>query len=283
MTSCAYPNADQRKALLAGMPRAARKPRQCEHIKTNGEFCGSPAMRGRLHCYFHLTLIGRRLRAERAHERAAAKSTAMAATVLDLPPLEDANSIQVALMQVVDAILHNRLDSKRAGLVLYALQTASSNLARGADFEPSPAGTVAGRYPSFEEDFQLEDSAPDLKRDEDEVEQDNNEHAAELARIEELAQAYERLGTAQEQADVRIAAQKTPEDSTEADREDLPAREDDHSFQCHPVARFLCKVVGPRAHALRESAGAATRQERDAVSQRLELRTTFDPEREKAS
>ena len=48
---------------------------------------------------------------------------------LDLPPFEDANSIQIALMQVVDALLDNRIDSKRAGLVLYALQTASSNLA----------------------------------------------------------------------------------------------------------------------------------------------------------
>jgi hypothetical protein len=141
-----------------------RTPRQCEHMKASGEFCGSPALRGRNYCYFHLTHIGRRLRAERLHAVAMAKSNDAAveleapAVPLELPPLEDANSIQIALMQVVDAVLHGRLDNKRAGLVLYALQTASSNLARGANFEQGT--TVAGRYEDFERDFELDDDAP---------------------------------------------------------------------------------------------------------------------------
>ena len=36
--------------------------RHCEHVKANGHFCGSPAMRGRNYCFFHIIDIGRRLR-----------------------------------------------------------------------------------------------------------------------------------------------------------------------------------------------------------------------------
>ncbi len=95
--------------------------RHCEHVKSNGHFCGSPALRGRNYCFFHLTHIGRQMRAEQL----AANPNQ---DPLALPLLEDAASIQLALMQVTDALLRGTLDPKRAGLVLYALQTASSNL-----------------------------------------------------------------------------------------------------------------------------------------------------------
>lgn len=88
-------NAEQRHELICQMKIVTRKrTRQCEHIKTNGEFCGSPALRGRNYCYFHLTYIGRRLRAERVGERAAAYG-ADAVAPLEVPPLEDANSVQI--------------------------------------------------------------------------------------------------------------------------------------------------------------------------------------------
>ena len=51
-----------------------------------------------------------------------------------LPLLEDANSIQMALQQVMRLVLHHDVDYKTAGLLLYALQTASSNL-RQTKFE----------------------------------------------------------------------------------------------------------------------------------------------------
>ena len=53
---------------------------------------------------------------------------------LILPLLEDANSIQMALQQVMRLVLHHDVDYKTAGLLLYALQTASSNL-RQTKFE----------------------------------------------------------------------------------------------------------------------------------------------------
>jgi hypothetical protein len=142
----------------------ATTPKQCEHVKANGEFCGSPALGGRHYCYFHLTHIGRRIRAERARERAAQRGRQGA--VLELPPLEDADSIQIALMQVIDAVLNERVDAKRGGLVLYALQTASSNLRHGSGFRASAGATVAGTYEDFEADYELGDEVPELKVEE---------------------------------------------------------------------------------------------------------------------
>ena len=54
--------------------------------------------------------------------------------MFDLPLLEDANSVQTALMKVIQMLGSGGLDHKTAGLMLYALQTASNNL-RNVDFE----------------------------------------------------------------------------------------------------------------------------------------------------
>ena len=45
----------------------------------------------------------------------------------NLPPIEHAASIQLALIEVAQALAANRIESKRAGLLLYALQVASTN------------------------------------------------------------------------------------------------------------------------------------------------------------
>jgi hypothetical protein len=51
-------------------------------------------------------------------------------TPLDLPPVEDTESIQLALIDVLQALAANQLDTKRAGLLLYGLQVASANAAK---------------------------------------------------------------------------------------------------------------------------------------------------------
>jgi hypothetical protein len=91
----------------------------------NGTQCGSPALRRRRHCFFH-----ERIRRERA--KIAADTSAQRG--FDLPLLEDANSVQVALMKVIQMLGSGRMDHRTAGLILYALQTASVNL-RNAEFE----------------------------------------------------------------------------------------------------------------------------------------------------
>lgn len=135
-------NSNQRsRGPLPGSPRGrkvkserrtvvAKIPRHCEHIMTNGEFCRSVALRGRKHCHFHLAYLGRKLRAERRHDIAMKNSFESKYIPMDLPLLEDANSVQLALSHVVDALMNNSVDTKRAGLLLYALQTATLNLGK---------------------------------------------------------------------------------------------------------------------------------------------------------
>jgi hypothetical protein len=262
MNECTKINPESRLNLVHQIASAAKAARQCEHIKASGEFCGSPALRGRRYCYFHLTQIGRRLRAERVHAKAMANSVDASVVPLELPAFEDANSIQIALMQVVDAILQNRLDPKRAGLVLYALQTASSNLGNGAAFQPTASALVAGRYEDFEKDFQLEGDVPELKVDEAEDQQaELDEHSAKIAQIEEMAEAYTRLDAAEEEA-LEKRAELGPED--DADDNQSP-------FHCKNIDRFFCSIMGPLSQPRNSGAQPARRREREAASQRLEM------------
>ncbi|HTS36729.1 MAG TPA: hypothetical protein VMH04_13725 [Candidatus Solibacter sp.] len=104
-------------------------PHRCQHIKVNGTQCGSPALRRNRFCYFHKLHHDQRieLNADRAKKRRH--------VAIDLPVLEDANSIQVSLMQITRLLISGDIDTKVAGLILYALQTASGNLQR-TRFEP---------------------------------------------------------------------------------------------------------------------------------------------------
>jgi hypothetical protein len=102
---------------------------RCQHIKVNGTQCGSPALKNRRLCFFH-----NRWREARI-EFCKSGAPAQAITSIDLPVLEDANSVQIAIMQVLRLILAKQLEPKIAGLLLYGLQTASLNLKR-ANFEP---------------------------------------------------------------------------------------------------------------------------------------------------
>lgn len=106
-------------------------PSRCQHIKVNGTQCGSPALRRNRFCYFH-----KRHHEERIQLNAdRARSARPRKVWIELPVLEDADSIQVSLSQVMRLIISGQIDSKTAGLLLYALQTASANLSR-TRFQP---------------------------------------------------------------------------------------------------------------------------------------------------
>ncbi len=107
---------------LLKMEQVRRAPR-CNHIKSDGVRCGSPAMLNAAYCYAHTQM----------HRPSPGLE--------QLPPFEDANGIQCALMQVADAIVRGAIDYKRAALLLYALQIASANLKR-VRFEPQPHHVV---------------------------------------------------------------------------------------------------------------------------------------------
>jgi hypothetical protein len=91
---------------------------ECHHIKTSGGKCGSPALRGELYCYFH----------SRPRQRVNQPRVSLAAYLRkELANLEDRGAIQRATTGVAKAVAENRIDIKRAGLILYALQIAAGN------------------------------------------------------------------------------------------------------------------------------------------------------------
>jgi len=111
----------------------------CNFIKTNGTICESPAMKDRELCYYH----GRdKQRIENFQQARGLKCEdymnglpQLEATLnpeimesLEIPALDDAVSIQVALTNILRAVCYEHISEKRAGLALYALQVAVSNL-----------------------------------------------------------------------------------------------------------------------------------------------------------
>ena len=107
---------------LQQLELAKHAPR-CQHIKTNGVRCGSPALKHKNFCHFHHQL---RIPRRRGF----------------LPALEDANGIQCAIMQVAEDVMHKRIDRLTANTLLYALQTAAINL-KHVRFEPGIAKLIA--------------------------------------------------------------------------------------------------------------------------------------------
>jgi hypothetical protein len=93
-----------------------KKGKRCIQIKLDGIQCGSPALKDSKHCYFH----------SKWHQDHVDKL--YPGEIPYIPPLEDANAVQFAIMQISNCILTNRIDGKTAGRMLYALQIASSNL-----------------------------------------------------------------------------------------------------------------------------------------------------------
>ena len=90
--------------------------KSCTHIKVSGVRCGSPALRGEQFCYFHQRML-RTVRYPASRIRHAAL-------------LEDEESIQVALMETMNALLLGTIEIKRAELILRALNTAVRNARR---------------------------------------------------------------------------------------------------------------------------------------------------------
>jgi hypothetical protein len=89
----------------------------CTHIKVTGVRCGSPALRGEQFCYFHQNAYRgvRRPQQSRLHPIAI---------------IEDEESIQYALMEVINALMRNTIDVKRAALIIRALHIAVKNASR---------------------------------------------------------------------------------------------------------------------------------------------------------
>jgi hypothetical protein len=91
--------------------------RSCTHIKVNGVRCGSPSLRGEVFCYFHQRMI----RGVRTPPKSRLHPIAL---------IEDEEGIQASLMEVINALIRNTIDFKRAQLILRALHIAVKNSPR---------------------------------------------------------------------------------------------------------------------------------------------------------
>jgi hypothetical protein len=110
--------------LRENLEKANRAPR-CEYQKSDGQFCRAPKMRGQKYCCMHLAMQAAR------------------PTKFDLPPLDDANAIQVAITKGAQGLVDGTLEGKRATRLAYYLQLAMSNVGR-VDFEPEEEEGVIG-------------------------------------------------------------------------------------------------------------------------------------------
>jgi hypothetical protein len=152
-------------------------PNRCQHLKINGTQCGSPALRRHRFCYFHKRFQDERIQLSADRARCGVAT-------FELPILEDANSIQIALMQVMRLLVSGQLDHKTASLLLYALQTASTNL-RMTTFTPRTNNVILDVRDVAETrlDSQIwnDEDFEDFESDEDDYDEEEEDEAAAIA------------------------------------------------------------------------------------------------------
>jgi hypothetical protein len=89
------------------------------HVMTSGKKCEAPALKGTPLCYFHTRL----------HHIAKQPTTPTDSIEIPLV-LDDRCAVQLAIAQVLKAIVNATIDRPRAALLLYGLQLASQNVDR---------------------------------------------------------------------------------------------------------------------------------------------------------
>jgi hypothetical protein len=97
---------------------SAKPANTCTHIFADNHHCGSPALRGERLCYYHHP--SRRPIADPYHRRSRRG--------FDIAIPTDPASLQSALIQVIQRLASNKIDTQRAGLLLYSLQIVSAQL-----------------------------------------------------------------------------------------------------------------------------------------------------------
>jgi hypothetical protein len=170
--------------LRQNLHRADAAPR-CVWIHEGGTVCKSPRLKNDIHCYAHYQM--RHAKSEK----------------LWLPALTDANAIQLAVMLVQRALIDGEISEKMAGLLLYSIQIAATNVGK----------TTFGQA--------NEEMVTEI-RPEDDVMAEHKERMEKLKRIEE-AKTLPRINT--EDTDEKIGEQGLPRmdaDERGSEKQNLP-------------------------------------------------------------
>jgi hypothetical protein len=94
--------------------------KRCEQRKLNGDPCQTPALRDKRFCHFHQHSGPPPIDIN--------NNDCNPSLYVYLPQLEDAASIQSAISEVCELMLHRRIEPKEASALFYAMQVASTNL-----------------------------------------------------------------------------------------------------------------------------------------------------------
>lgn len=191
---------------------------RCQHLKVNGIQCGSPALRGRRHCFFHHRMLdGKR--------RFAAAGRMKPRPLFSMALLEDANSVQIAIMQVLSQLGCGQIEPETASVMLRGLRAATLNLRR-TNFEPYPPTDIvidrsavartSIRGPQWiEKDFEASPSEEENEQPEQEIEEPNQPAEPKVALdlnvvlvAKHLQAEAERLETQEETRQIVAAARK---------------------------------------------------------------------------
>jgi hypothetical protein len=92
----------------------------CEQRKLNGDPCRTPALPDKRFCHYHNVMGPPPINID--------NNETIPSSHVYLPQLEDANSIQSAISEVCEMMLHRRIEPKEASALFYAMQVASMNL-----------------------------------------------------------------------------------------------------------------------------------------------------------
>src|SRR6266853_5979866 len=112
-----YQKLKQRLKLADMAPR-------CRWVRQDGTSCRSPQMKQHIYCF--------------AHRQMAEARTLM----LMLPAPEDANAIQIGLMRIQKALIEDTISTKKAGLLLYSMQLALTNVGQTTFGQAKDEGMV---------------------------------------------------------------------------------------------------------------------------------------------
>ena len=185
---------------------------RCQHIKVNGVQCGSPALHRKRHCFFHS-------RARTRHARMLRHNAASHPPIL--PFIEDANSVHLALVQVIQQMLLGTLEFKVAAKAISGLNAVSRNL-KLTTFEPARvtdvvidrttvSQTCIGGPQWIEEEFTSHDERDEPQENEP---QDDGEPNAALAALPE--KMPEKMPSASAGADQGLAPLAASKAASEA-------------------------------------------------------------------
>jgi hypothetical protein len=100
------------------------KLHSCQHVFHDGNDCLNVADPYEHFCRWHKTSADREARRITYSKR----RNKNAIRDLNLPMIEDAESLQLAIHEVLDAIIDGRANDRRAGHLLYGLQISQNNI-----------------------------------------------------------------------------------------------------------------------------------------------------------